>query len=228
MRPKLRRTGRPGHPGRRLVSAGPPTRTTRANRRPAGSEVAPRPNSTEEATFCQRLPPASPPPLVFASHSRHLGGPAITLARTGFVQYPIAHSQAPRSCSFGPSVRGSSRRLSARAVSLSRGSAFMASELSDPPRAFHVPPRFVGRAVIDDRRREYEAHHVANSAVNNQSGQPRRNQLNGKLSVVAENFSPLIFLFAVRIIHVYKSRKKGGELMKIKVNVRAGGAVKAR
>jgi len=38
----------------------------------------------------------------------------------------------------------------------------------------------------------------------------------------------LIFLLAVRSFLVYKGRKKGGELMKIKVNVRAGGAIKAR
>jgi len=84
------------------------------------------------------------------------------LAGTRFVQYQI-HALSGTQHRVRPvEPRGSSRRLSASAVSLSRGSTFIASELPDPPRAFYVLPRFAQRAVIDDRGSAYEAHHVAN------------------------------------------------------------------
>jgi len=57
--------------------------------------------------------------------------------------------------------------------------------------------------------------------ANTQSGYSILNQPCGieQLSVVVENS---LFLFAVRVFLVYKGKTKGGEAMKIKVNVRAG------
>jgi hypothetical protein len=86
--------------------------------------------------------------------------------------------------------------------------------------------RFAERAVIGDRRRvpEGTSHHVANATANPDS----RDETNPSEScslLCRRSFLPSCLRCASFLLI---KKKKGGEQMKIKVHVRAGGPAKSR
>lgn len=109
--------------------------------------------------------------------------------------------------------------------------------LSDPRRT-HSPPECAGvdgENLTHSMLARTEAHSLPRDLSGSSSsfftvGQPNQNQACGieQLSDVAENLSLLVCGANPSRYKENSYREKGGESMKIKVNVRAGGFVKAR